>query len=49
MFVTFAMVRKMINGVDLLIIVLILAIGLSLFFIAWLVVELMYGESEEEE
>lgn len=39
----------MINGVDLLIIILILVIGLSLFFIAWLVVELMYKESEEEK
>ena len=36
----------MINGVDLLIIVLILMIGLSLFFIAWLIVELMYGSEE---
>ena len=39
----------MINGVDILIIVLILMIGLSLFFIAWLIVELMYGESEKGE
>lgn len=36
----------MINGVDILIIALILVIGLSLFFIAWLVVELMYGGEE---
>ena len=38
----------MINGVDLFVIVLILVIGLFLFFIAWLVVELMYGESEDK-
>lgn len=36
----------MINGVDILIIVLIFVIGLSLFFIAWLIVELMYGGEE---
>lgn len=36
----------MINGVDLLILAIILVIGLSLFFIAWLVVELMYGGEE---
>lgn len=36
----------MINGVDILIIAIILIIGLSLFFIAWLIVELMYGGEE---
>ena len=36
----------MINGADLLILAIILVIGLSLFFIAWLVVELMYGDNE---
>ena len=36
----------MINGVDILVIVLIFVIGLSLFFIAWFIVELMYGGEE---
>ena len=36
----------MINGADLLILAIILVIGLFLFFIAWLVVELMYGGEE---